>query len=187
MRSKDLLTDLKARTLQLIVDVQPFKELPNKVLNYQPSTGRWSALQCLEHLNRYGDFYLPELEQRFNKSRYPASTTFNSNWLGNYFAKAVGPQEPLNTMKTFKSMNPSASEVNRQVIDTFLQQQERMLRLLDHAKAINLTKTKTSITIAKWIRLRAGDTFRVVIYHNQRHIIQALSTLQSYSTQEKVI
>ena len=57
-------------------------------------------------------------------------------------------------------------------------QQKRMLDLLDQSRKVNLNKIKTGITIANWIKLRLGDTFRVVIYHNQRHIVQANTVLK---------
>jgi hypothetical protein len=45
--------------------------------------------------------------------------------------------------------------------------------LLDKAKNVSLGKTKTGISISKLIKLKLGDTFRFVIYHNIRHIEQA--------------
>lgn len=41
------------------------------------------------------------------------------------------------------------------------------------ARNKDLGKIKTSISISKWIKLKLGDTFRVIIYHNERHIVQA--------------
>jgi hypothetical protein len=88
------------------------------------------------------------------------------------------PREKLNKMKTFKSMNPVGSELNMDTLKKFLSQQQAILNLLDKSKAVDLNKTKTGISISKWIKLRLGDTFRVVIYHNQRHIVQAERVLK---------
>ncbi len=49
--------------------------------------------------------------------------------------------------------------------------------LLEQSRDTNLTKIKTSISISKWIKLRLGDTFRIVIYHNLRHITQVKKIL----------
>jgi hypothetical protein len=70
-------------------------------------------------------------------------------------------------------MDPVGSQLNKSVLTTFLKQQQELLRLLEQAKTVDLTRTKTSISISSWIKLRLGDTFRVVIYHNQRHMEQA--------------
>jgi len=44
---------------------------------------------------------------------------------------------------------------------------------LDVCAKVDIGKTKTAISISKWIKLKLGDTLRVVIYHNQRHMAQA--------------
>jgi hypothetical protein len=59
------------------------------------------------------------------------------------------------------------------VITKFLDQQKQLLELLTKAQSVDLNKVKTSISISRWIKLRLGDTLRVVIYHNQRHMKQA--------------
>jgi hypothetical protein len=52
-----------------------------------------------------------------------------------------------------------------------------MLSLLEQAKSVNLQKIKASITLSKFIKLRLGDVFRVVIYHNERHLEQAFKAV----------
>src|SRR5690606_40886810 len=99
--------------------------------------------------------------------------TFKSSWLGNYVAKSMLPKEKLNKMKTFKSMDPAGSDLNKNVLNRFIAQQNTLLDLLEAARKVSLTKTKTGISITPWLKLRLGDTFRVVIYHNLRHVLQA--------------
>jgi hypothetical protein len=53
-----------------------------------------------------------------------------------------------------------------------------MLKLLETASTKNLTKIKTAITLPL-LKFRLGDTFRFVIYHNERHIVQAQKVLKS--------
>lgn len=65
------------------------------------------------------------------------------------------------------------AKLTKEVLTVFLNQQQTMLKLLNQARSISLNKTKTSISISKLIKLKLGDTFRVVIYHNQRHLMQA--------------
>jgi len=91
------------------------------------------------------------------------------------------PKEKLNKMKTFKSMNPIGSNLDKTVLETFLSQQKTSLELLQQAEKVSLTKNKTGISISKWIKLKLGDTFRVVIYHNLRHIIQAEKVIKEAS------
>lgn len=173
MNSVNLLKELEDLTLQNINAAKSFIELSDVSLNKKPNSESWSILECIEHLNRYGDFYIPEIQNRISESNSAFFTEFKSGVLGSYFVKSMMPKEKLNTMKTFKVMNPNGSQLNNSVIDKFLLQQNQLLDLLSKARKVNLTKTKTSISISKWIKLRLGDTFGVVIYHNARHIEQA--------------
>lgn len=169
-----LITDLIDRTEQIILRVEAWKNYSDLILNGRPSSDSWSAMECLEHLNRYGDFYIPEISERMQNSvKDREASKFTSSMLGEYFAKSMLPKEKLNKMKTFKSMNPSLSGIRPEVKTEFIDQQRRLLKLLDRAKEVDLTRTKTSISISKWIKLRLGDTLRVVVYHNERHIVQA--------------
>lgn len=178
MRTDTLIEELKALTRQNSADVQSFVKLTDEQLNQRESNDSWSILECIAHLNRYGDFYIPELKKRIEGSKFKNSPSFKSGVLGNYFAKSMLPKDRLNKMKTFRSMNPIHSSLDRDVLHKFIDQQEQLLDLLDSAKKVDLTKTKTAISISKWIKLRLGDTFRVVIYHNLRHVVQAKNNLK---------
>src|SRR5690606_11451479 len=123
-----------------------------------------------EHLNFYGDFYLPEIERRINSGRHPSDPQFKAGFLGNYFAKMMLSDEKMKPMKTLNSTNPNGSKLGKATIEKFISQQKKMLALLDAARRVSLNKTKASISIAPILKLKLGDTFRVVIYHNERHI-----------------
>ena len=173
MNAKKLLQDLLETTRENLNAAEYLKGLPMETLNWKQNPTGWSALECVEHLNRYGDFYIPELTQRIAAPKHQSSGIFKSNWLGNYFTKAVSYTKDMNKMKTFKAMNPLNSELNIQTLEKFIAQQHQLIELLNKSKSIDLDRTKTSISISKWIKLKLGDTFRVVIYHNERHIKQA--------------
>lgn len=177
IESEKLLLDLIERTRLNINQVKSLKQKTNEELNYKPKPETWSSLECIQHLNLYSDFYLPEIENKIQSTSFPSCKIFKAGILGDYFAKSMLPKEKLNKMKTFKDKNPNGTSLDNSTLDRFIQDQQHLLELLDKAREICLTKTKTSISISKWIRLRLGDTFRVVIYHNQRHIDQALKTV----------
>ncbi|MTI21539.1 DinB family protein [Fulvivirga sp. RKSG066] len=177
IKSQQLIDELKAITQQLLSDAESLKAKDLSELQQQPESDKWNALMCLEHLNRYGDFYLPEIKSRLAYSTHEADEYFKGGLLGNYFAESMKPKEKLNKMNTFKSMNPIDDTLDKDTIDTFIAQQKEMLNLLDDARDKSLKKTKTAISISKWIKLRLGDTFRIVIYHNQRHMVQAFNAI----------
>ncbi len=173
-----LIEDLIEKTKNNIKTITGLKNHSDVDLNWKASAEKWSILENLEHLNRYGDFYLPEIQNRIKLSSTKPSPEFKSGLLGSYFAKSMLPKEKLNKMKTFDNMNPINSQLDKSTIDRFLSQQRTILDLLDAARQINLTKVKTSISISKFIKLRLGDTFRVVIYHNYRHMVQIQNVIE---------
>lgn len=171
--SKELLAQLSAQTRNHISRAEAFRDLPLEKLNWKASDDSWSMLECLEHLNLYGDFYLPEIKRVIEKSSTPSEETFSSGLLGNYFANSMLPKQGMKTMKTFADKNPAGSALDASHLKRFIEQQQAMLQLQASAASVSLRKTKTGISISKWIRLRLGDTFRFVINHNERHLVQA--------------
>ena len=171
--SDQLLNDLIDLTLKNMEEVEKFKPLSIETLNWRATPDSWSILECLEHLCLYGDFYIPEISNRIANTKQGENPVFKSGLLGNYFAKMMLPREKLNKMKTFKAMNPIGSNLNKSTLTRFITQQEQLIALLEQARKVDLNKTKTAISISKLIKLKLGDTFRVVIYHNKRHVIQA--------------
>ncbi|MCT4560749.1 MAG: DinB family protein [Crocinitomicaceae bacterium] len=173
MDAEKHLQQLIERTRLNLNEVEEFKKLSDQALNKRPRAEAWSILECVEHLNRYGAFYLPAIEQSLQKAKTDDLRSFRSGLLGGYFAKSMLPKEKLNKMKTFKEMNPIHSKLNQEVLQTFVHQQERMLTLLQEARKVDLTKTKTPISISRLLKFRLGDTFHFVINHNWRHLEQA--------------
>src|SRR5690606_38131702 len=147
---KSLLDDLTALTKDLISRVETFHDLSIEKLNWKSNPERWSALECLEHLNRYGDFYIPELKKRIEKSKKSAADKFKSGMLGEYFASAMLPDKTgkIKKMNTFKSKNPANSALDMRTVDRFLKQQATLLELLGQSHNTNLNRVRTNITIA---------------------------------------
>lgn len=177
--SLQLISELQNITLNNIKFAEIALQITDNELNYRLSENGWSILECLEHLNRYGNFYLPEIENKISASNRSSVQYFSSGIIGNYFVQMMLPKEKLNKMKTFTKMNPIHSQLNRGVVKEFISQQNLFLNLLEKAKKVDLNKTKTNISISKLIKLRLGDTFRFVIYHNLRHIEQAKKVMNS--------
>lgn len=178
IESDKLIADLIERTRLNINQAEKFADLPTEKLNWRARQDSWSILECFEHLNLYGAFYIPEIKRRIDSSKTLPNNKFKTGVLGNYFAKSMLPKEKLNKMKTFPDKNPIGSALGKTTIQRFITQQEQMLNLLDQSKQVDLGRTKTAISISKLIKLKLGDTFRVVIYHNQRHIVQANKVLE---------
>lgn len=178
IKSETLILELIENTRQNLNFVETLKEKSNSQLNWKQNKESWSVLECLEHLNLYGDFYLAEIEKVLDNAKSHSETEFKSGILGKYFAESMLPKAKLNKMKTFKDKNPLNSFLDNKTIARFMNQQIKMLDLLNRAKSVNLNTEKTAITLTKLIKLKLGDTFRFVINHNIRHIKQIENNLK---------
>lgn len=179
--NKELITELERMVNECIATVDSFKQMNRQALERRPRPDAWNALECLEHLNRYGEFYLPVVTKSLAAMQpvaNPEEQRFRFSWWGNYFLDAVAPKPvgEMKTMNAFKNMNPSGDEVGSEVIDTFLKHQQQWLGILKRIQAYDLGSVRTRTTI-KFVYLRLGDTLRVVIYHNKRHVDQALRAI----------
>jgi hypothetical protein len=179
IKREELINDLLARTERATSKVMALKHLTTEELNAREAEGRWSVLECIEHLNLYGDFYIPEIESRILKQHpSPAAKVFHSGLIGNYFANLMQIRDgKITKMATPANKNPLGSRLSVTTLDRFLKQQERLKTLLEESRSIDLTKTKSAISLTRWIKLRLGDTFRFFIYHIERHVQQAENTL----------
>ncbi len=173
MKTTAMIEDLIEKTRYHLNTAEELWQLPDEQLNQRSGPDKWSALECVEHLNLYGDYYLPELSKALERARPAKREEFTCGWLGYYFAQSMIPRERLNTMKTFKNMNPLGSTLDRHVLATFRDQQNSLLQLLGKAAKLDLSGPRIPITISRLIRLKPGDTFRFLIHHNWRHIVQA--------------
>ncbi|MGE7777924.1 DinB family protein [Chitinophaga sp. NPDC101104] len=157
---------------------------PHDLLLQPPAPGKWSAIQCLEHLNGYGRFYLPAFDEAFRKflsQKRPVPEQFRSGWLGNYFTQTMLPKDDGSLkmkMSAPKNHNPTPRLDAAQTLDEFQAQQEWMLSLLQAAKKIDIGGIRLPTTLSKLVALKAGDTFRFLIAHAQRHMLQAIRSVE---------
>jgi len=180
---KELIADLIKKTNINIKKAESLKKLSEKKLNHKEGSDEWSILECIEHLNIYGDFYNPEIKKCINKNNTKSDKIFRTGVIGNYFVNLIKPKEKLNKMKTLKENNPLGSHLDKNILDRFINQQKEYLELIEKSKHLSLTKTKTAISISKLIKLRLGDTFRFITAHNERHLLQAENILKKASSQ----
>lgn len=172
MKSEQLIQLQIEQIRDIINQIEKLKNYDLHLLTWKENRETWSILECLEHLNLYGDYYLPQIELKISKSNTHHNPNFKSGLLGNYFAKSMLPKEKLNKMKTFKDKNPLNAALDISVLDRCLAQQIKMLELLNSSRKVNLNNVKIETSISKWIRINLGDTFQFIINHIIRHLNQ---------------
>lgn len=181
--TKQFISDLTAQTESFLNKaVSEWQTIPHHRFAYKAAPGAWSANQCLSHLNSYGRYYYPQIEKALAKTNSNATGLFTAGWLGNYFTQLMKPAPngvPSKKMKAPKDHDPDNATASHLVIAEFIEQQEKLLLLLRKAEQVNLNEVRIPISIAKWIRLKLGDTFHFLVVHNYRHVLQADRALKA--------
>ncbi len=181
-KSEDLIKVLKEDVQRLQAAADHLKNTEKSKLVFVENEGKWSVVQCLEHLNEFGRFYLPAIEKAITVKTGEKNAWFNSGFLGDYFTKSMKPKNVYdikNKMKTMKRFTfPNSLNVDT-VMKEYIDQKIKLQHLLDTANDRDLNSIRIPITLTKMIKLKLGDIFRFLIAHEQRHMIQARNTLKS--------
>lgn len=180
MTNTELIAALKQQTEEVLATAEQWRQMPEEQLQWKQSAEKWSALECIEHLNWFSDVYIPEIDKELLKGKKvanPDTHKFKSGWLGNKFANMLKPSDNMMKMKAPGYMQPKASKVNMQSLDKFIADQKKVLEQLESAKNYDMAKTKVRVSFTSLLKIRLGDTFRVIVYHNQRHIQQGMRSL----------
>lgn len=181
-KSEDLINGLQSDIQQLVAAAESMKGMDKIKLSYPLNNGKWTAIQALEHLNIYNRYYLPVIESAISESKSGRSAWFNSGTLGNYFTNSMKPTDVFeikNKMKTGKAYNPPGALNAEQVIAEFVQHQQKLTQLLDASRDRDMNSIRIPISLSKFIKLKLGDTFRFLIGHEQRHLIQARNAIHA--------
>jgi len=169
-----LIEELEIELRNQIAQVKEnFENSSENALQCPSVSGGWSILQCIDHLNSYGLYYLPQIRYALNKANKSDKPTYQSGWLGDYFTKIMSPNSGTKKFKAFKDHMPGELLDPNMVITEFLRQEELLLQYLSDAKHMDIASVKVPVSISRWIGIRLGDTFRFLLAHNKRHLIQA--------------
>lgn len=187
MKTTQLLTALKAQTEAIIQTVEEkFIALPDDNLNVRPAGDKWSMLECFEHLNLYSKYYLTALETAISNAARSQPQELKYTWIGK---KSIAMMHPSNTkkQKTFKKMVPAKSKLTRDVLATFLSDQQRILRMIEEAALLNVSKAVVPVEFFKLLKMNIAETLEFVIVHEQRHLLQAENILKGKSSAEPIL
>lgn len=179
MKKEDLKKELYDLLKAQLVCVGDLKCLSIDELNLKIAPRSWSILECIAHLNLYFDFYIPEIQKSLSNHKKSNKSNFRSGIIGSYFVNIIKPTSSNKPMKTSNEMNPVGSNLD---IDEFLKFEKNMIKvieLLNLSISYNWNTVKTKVSISKYVKIRIGDTFRFIVYHNERHFKQIENILRT--------
>lgn len=161
------------------------KKMSETQLNWKPAPTTWSVNEVLAHLNEYGKYYHPVILRKIENTRFTSTKeAFLSSPLGRSAWKSMKLGNARNVKRKFKAQkdyNPSIdpSLLDGEQVNSFENQQNDLLNIIEKSAAVNLRRVKIPISISKVVRLRLGDALLFVVYHNERHMQQILNLQNS--------
>lgn len=182
MKQQELIDQLIHHTGAMLTQAKGHTTLSEHLLRHRPSPSSWNALECYEHMNRFGKLYLRYFAESMDKaSKGNPGSDYHPGLIGGWSARSMEPKNDGGIrmpMKTFKTMDPMNDDVSNLVIDRFIKQQEELLPLLEIAKQVNIDAVKCRTSL-NYLRFRLGDALRFYVNHNRRHFIQIGNILNS--------
>lgn len=158
----------------------------NETLNTPEAPGKWSMLQCIEHISRATQVYNDNISAKLNNGQLqPAAAAYKGHWKGRMFAKMNAPKpggEIPMKLKTFKSMEPPEQLNSKEVVSRFYTIHETLVSIIDQSRSINIDKAKVATALGPMVKLRMGEAYRFILAHTQRHLVQLARIKATVST-----
>jgi hypothetical protein len=153
-----------------------FGDLTAQQLNWKPGAEQWSVAQCFDHLVTANEAFFPIFEKVLSgekKNTFWESLPWLPAFWGKMLIKAVAPESPRK-FKAPKIFHPSSSGVDGTIIRRFIDQQNQVIRYMKATEDLDLEKIKISSPVTQLITYSLMDAYRIIINHEQRHLLQAM-------------
>ena len=161
---------------------QRFRPLSAEELNRRNGPSRWSAGQCLEHLNIVGGYYLPKIAARIKRAQARGSkpaATAKQGYLGRRFIEAMRTPASTKAYTTPQRYAPTGTRLPRTVAEVFSRQLDELLRLVLLARQVNANVVRIPNAVFPLLLFRLTDQLEFLVVHIQRHVTQAEAALAS--------
>jgi hypothetical protein len=176
MNKRIMIQDLIDRTELLQEAVQKFFRLDEEEINFRPTAGKWSIAEIFDHLNITHEIYIKNIFDRIDEAPASDDQDYHSGWLGDWVYEKILPRQDgtVYKFKTPKMLQPQQGVLDgHSVLKRFLRQINDIQHILENSYNLNLEKTRIPFPFSRLISLRLGDSFRFMIAHCERHLLQA--------------
>ena len=149
--------------------------LTHEQFNWKLTPDSWSIGQIVEHLCSINESYYPILDSVQDgsyKTPFMGRIGFMVNFFGNLILKSVAPDNHKRT-KTLPLWEPSKSDVPNDVLDRFVESQEKIkqyIQALREKAAEGLVINSPANTNVVY---KLDTAFQIIVDHARRHLLQA--------------
>ena len=164
-----------------------FKDLSDKQFNFKPVPDKWSAAECLEHLNLTGSGYLKNIQRKKDhdiNENHQSLQNYKLRYPLRKFAELTGPDTKIK-MPAPKFLQASTSNLSKDVYERFVKVQENFIEIISGAQLNDLGRIKVKWPAFRVMNLHLGEVLIMTLAHQLRHLNQAERVLKSYSDFQK--
>jgi hypothetical protein len=175
-----LVTELEAAAerVRQLVDC-----LPAHAWHAQPAPGRWSAAECVAHLNLTSEALLPLVRSALRDARErqePTPPRYRRNVLGWLASKIVAPDGGLKT-KTIAAFVPTPTPPVEDLVSDFIRLQAEIISCVREADGLPLESVKVRSPFHGRMTYNLYAAFTLVPQHQHRHLHQAQQAAQTFA------
>lgn len=117
-----LLKQLRILILEQILFIEKMDENSEIDLNWRKGIAGWNVLECIEHLNIYGRYYLPRVKDALAVKPLKKPSLFANGKIGHYFIESLKPKPVQIKLKTLKKFDPQGQVLDKSALYEFQKQ-----------------------------------------------------------------
>jgi hypothetical protein len=156
-------------------------KLPEAAWNRRPAPERWSAAQCIEHLNLTSRAFLPLLRDAVAEarlSRQSHKARYRRDPLGWFMSNMMGPLRHVGKfrvmrVKTLPPFVPKLNHSRTEILSDFVTLNAELVSLLRSADGFPIDEVKIVSPFGGRMKYNTYSAFVIVTRHEHRHIQQA--------------
>ena len=152
-----------------------FGHLSAAQINWKPDEGEWSIGQCFEHLVISNRPYVRILERIIRGERSPTlweRVPVLPGVFGRMVIRALRPDSGRK-VRARKAFHPSASAIDPEIIGRFVDEQDRLLQLMEATRGLDLDGIVVTSPVSAAVTYSLMDAYRIIVAHEQNHFVQA--------------
>jgi len=175
LKHSDLPTILAEGRLVTDETRRAFSQLTAEQINWKPSEGEWSIGQCFDHLiisNRPYFTIIEEIRKGKRHQRAWERVPLLPRFFGRLLITTLRPDSGRK-VKARPAFYPSTSDLSGGIIKNFIEQQDRLLHLMEATRGLNLDGITITSPVVRFITYSLMDAYRIVVVHEQNHFVQA--------------
>lgn len=181
LQHSDLSTVLAEGRLVADETKRVFGQLSAEQINWKPGGEAWSVGQCFDHLiisNRLLLTVIEEIRQGKRRPRAWERVPVLPRLFGKLLIRTLRA-DAGRKVKAPRALDPSASHIPAGIITSFVEQQDRLLQLIEGTRGLELERITITSPVARLITYSLMDAYRLIVVHEQNHFLQASRLLQS--------